>query len=133
MTPVERDQLRIKRLKEFDRAVVDTKIKCGETQTFDFTYQGDPANIQGHKIGCRTCTTVKREDNVFKVTFKAPPLSDYATNIARGEKEQQYTSNVTVYFNDGEGTQTFGTNGELTDNPDKVPVNLQIRATIEFV
>ena len=132
MTPVERDQLRLKRMGQFDRVIHDTVIKAGDTQEFEFNYLGDAADIQGHKIGCRSCTTVNRDGGKFKLTFKAPPVSDYTANIARGETEQQYTSTVTVYFSDGEPTQKFGEKGDLTDNPDKVPVNLQVRATIKF-
>lgn len=132
MTPVDRQKLLIERTQKFKPAVVDTVINAGETQEFLFTYEGPASDLEGHKIGCRSCTEVSRQDNVFKITFKAPPKSDYASQIAEGKKSSKYTSNITVYFNDGEPTQKYNERHELTDNPDKVPISLQIRATIMF-
>ena len=121
MTPVDRQKLLIERTRKFTPAVYDTTINAGETQ-----------EIAGHKIGCRSCTTVTKVDNGLKVAFTAPPRSDYESQIAEGKKSSKYTSNVTVYFEDGEPTQKFNEKQELTDNPDKVPISLQIRATIVF-
>jgi hypothetical protein len=132
MTPVDRQKLLVERTRKFNPAVYDTTINAGETQEFLFTYDGPGSEIEGHKIGCRSCTTVKREDNVLRVAFTAPPRSDYESQIAEGKKSSKYTSNITVYFNDGEPTQKYNEKRELTDNPDKVPISLQIRATIVF-
>lgn len=132
MNPVERQALQLQRIKEFDRVTYDTRIKAGESQKFTFTYNADPQNIEGFKIHCKTCTTVRREGNVFHITFSAPPKSDYAKQIAQGDKQSQYTSAVSVYFKDGQQIQLYDKDGQLKDNPDKVAVSLQIRATIEF-
>lgn len=132
MTPVDRQKLLIERTRKFTPAVYDTTINAGETQEFVFVYGGPMSEIAGHKIGCRSCTTVTKVDNGLKVAFTAPPRSDYESQIAEGKKSSKYTSNVTVYFEDGEPTQKFNEKQELTDNPDKVPISLQIRATIVF-
>lgn len=132
MTPVERQELLLKRLAEFDRVTVDTRLKAGETQTFTFQYKEDPSNLESYDIKCKSCTKVKKDGANFEVAFTAPPVSDYAHKISQGQKEEKYTSTVSIYFNDGLPIQTVNENGELKNNPDKVAVSLQIRSTIEF-
>lgn len=133
MKPQERDTLRVERAKLFDKVVTNTTINCGESQEFVFTYSGDPKDLKGYKVGCRSCTKVKIEGNKVIVTFTAPPLKDYALKVAKGEQFENYTSVVTIYFDEANIMHRFSENGELVDNPDVVPVNLQVRAKIMFV
>lgn len=132
MRPEERQALLIKRNSEFERVTFDTRIKAGETQKFKFVYKENPDNIEGYKIHCKTCTEVQRNGGVFEVTFKAPPRSDYMTQIKNGDTSSQYTSSISVYFKDGQPVSFFNDKGELKDNPDKIIVSLQIRTVIEF-
>ena len=130
MNAKDRQALQIERLRKFDKAVYDTRINCGETQAFTFTYNGNPDELEGFKIHCKTCTKVKMEGNVFVITYSAPACVDYTENKDRGETQLSYTSSVSVYFKDGQPLQNFNDAGELRENPDKVPVSLQIRSTI---
>lgn len=132
MNPVERQKLLLDRMAKFEKVVHDTIIKCGETQEFTFVYNGNPEELEGYKIHCKTCTTVRKEGNKLIATFKAPSCGDYVDNKARGENQQTYTSNISVYFKDGQPINFYNDAGELKENPDKVPVSLQIRTVIRF-
>jgi hypothetical protein len=132
MTPVERQKLLLDRMKQFERVTYDTVINCGETQQFAFVYKGNPDEIEGYKIHCKSCTTVKRNGNILMATFKAPSCGDYLEHKQRGETQQSYTSNITVYFKDDQPLHKYNDDGELKENPDKVAVSLQIRTVIKF-
>lgn len=132
MTPVERQKVLLDRTAMFEKAVMTTDIHCGETQQFAFVYKGNPEDIEGYKVHCKTCTKVAKEGNILRATFTAPGCGDYYENKQKGETEQHYTSHISVYFKDGQPLQIFTPAGEIKDNPDKVAVSLQIRTRILF-